>query len=87
MVMLFRLAARPVVLVALVLWGMVLALAGCASAVTRIGPELSGAVVTYCAAVPAVERAALRAAVNSQIAPHRVSIDCANDAPDGVEGG
>jgi len=87
MLMVFKFVARPVVLVALVLWAAVLTLTGCASAVTRIGPELSGAVVTYCAAVPAVERAALRAAVNSQIAPHSVSIDCANDAPVGAEGG
>lgn len=63
-----------------ILCALVLALAGCASAVTRIGPELSGAVVTYCAAVPPLERQALREAVNAQIAPHRVAIECAQDA-------
>lgn len=64
----------------LILCGLALVLSGCASAITRIGPELSGAIVTYCAGVPVLERQAIREAVNLQIAPHRVVIECAQDA-------
>lgn len=70
----------PKLFLAAILWLVVLfVVSACSIAAQRIGPELSGAVVTYCVGVPQLEREAIRASVNSQIAPHSVSINCAGD--------
>lgn len=61
--------------------GLMFCVAACAALQTKVGPKAAAAINAYCTE-PLASRQALRAEVNSLIAPNQVRINCQGDPAD-----